>query len=312
MSRRVVSLGEAMIELVRRPGGLITQSCGGDTLNTAIYLARLGTEIDYVTALGDDPESDAMLTGWAEEGIGTAHVLRAPGRLPGLYMIDVDAAGERRFLYWRDRAPAREMLTLPGSASLIAALGRCDILYLSGITLAIIGEGGRSTLSGILDDLRRSGVRIAFDTNWRLRLWPDRRTARLAYEAQLARTDIAFLGEDDMMDLFGDAGAAAILAHADADRVGETVLRMGARGCLVRSAGETRTVPAIAGTPVIDTTAAGDAFSAGYLASRLRGFPPSEAARAGHRVAATVIGHPGAIIPRGLVSPALLHETESA
>ena len=306
MTGRVVSLGEAMIELVRRPGGPITQGYGGDTLNTAIYLARLGIPVDYVTALGDDPESDAMLAGWHAEGIGTAGVLRAEGRLPGLYMIDVDPNGERRFLYWRDRAPAREMLTLPGADALIGSLHSAALVYFSGISLAIVGETGRLVLDGIVDDLRAAGVIVAFDTNWRPRLWPDRATARRAYEHQLERTDIAFLGGDDMADLFGDRDASAILGHADADRVGETVLRLGADGCLVRHRGETRSVPASRGAAVVDTTAAGDAFSAGYLASRLLGRTAIQAAETGHRVAAVVIGHSGAIIPPGLVTPALL------
>ena len=306
MTGRVVSLGEAMIELVRRPDGLIAQGVGGDTLNTAIYLARLGVPVDYATALGDDAESDAMIAGWQAEGIGTGGVLRAAGRLPGLYMIDVDAGGERRFLYWRERAPAREMLTLPGGDALVATLRAASLVYLSGITLAIIGETGREMLGGILDDLRTSGVTIAFDTNWRPRLWPDRAVARRAYAHQLERTDIAFLGGDDMADLFGDGDPSAILAHADSERVGETVVRLGAKGCLVRHRDATRSVPVSRGASVVDTTAAGDAFSAGYLAARLHGLDPAEAAVTGHRVAAIVIGYPGAIIPRGLVTPALV------
>jgi 2-dehydro-3-deoxygluconokinase len=67
------------------------RSYGGDTLNTAIYLARLGVAVDYVTALGDDPWSDEMIAGWAAEGVGTEQVARVPGRVPGLYIIQTDA-----------------------------------------------------------------------------------------------------------------------------------------------------------------------------------------------------------------------------
>ena len=154
--------------------------------------------------------------------------------------------------------------------------------------------------------LRASAVTIAVDTNWRPRLWSDRATARRAYERQLERTDIAFLGGDDMADLFGDRDLSAILAHADADRVRETIVRRGADGCIVRHGGATRSVGACRGATVVDTTAAGDAFSAGYLAGRRLGHGVVESAEIGHRVAAVVIGHPGAIIPAGLVTPALL------
>src|SRR5881392_4089221 len=110
---KVASIGECMIELKQAAGGLLSRGYGGDTLNTAVYLARLGVAVDYVTALGDDPLSGGMLAGWRAEGVGTGLVARVPGRLPGLYLIQTDPAGERRFLYWRDRAPARELFGLP-------------------------------------------------------------------------------------------------------------------------------------------------------------------------------------------------------
>jgi len=84
---RVACIGECMIELSEHADGSLTRSYGGDTLNTALYMARLGTPVDYVTALGDDGWSDEMLAAWKAEGIGTAKVLRLPGRLPGLYVI---------------------------------------------------------------------------------------------------------------------------------------------------------------------------------------------------------------------------------
>ena len=110
-AQRVAALGECMIEMVRRPDGTFTMGFGGDTLNTAVYLARLGAPVDYVTALGDDPNSDAMVALWNSEKVGTGHVLRVPGRVPGLYMIETDDKGERRFLYWRDSAPARNTVS---------------------------------------------------------------------------------------------------------------------------------------------------------------------------------------------------------
>src|SRR3954447_7034899 len=91
-----------MIELREMADGRFSRGYGGDTLNTAVYLARLGVAVDYVTALGDDLWSDEMLAGWAAEGVGTGQVARLPGRVPGLYIIQTDAHGERRFSYWRD------------------------------------------------------------------------------------------------------------------------------------------------------------------------------------------------------------------
>ena len=304
---KVATLGECMLELVHRPEGTFTMGFGGDTLNTAVYLARLGVPVDYVTALGDDPHSESMLAAWTAEGVGTAQVLRVPGRVPGLYMIETDDKGERRFLYWRDTAPARDLFVLPQSPALIAALEGYDLLYLSGISLAIWGEKGREVLFPLLDRLRERGGRVAFDTNWRPRLWPDKETAQAAYDAMLRRTDIALPGVEDLSALYGEPDAGAVLERVRSAGVPEIVLKLEQPGCIVAGADGDVEVPSERVATVVDTTAAGDSFSAGYLAGRLAGRTPVEAARLAHKLAAIVIQHRGAIIPRdataGLSAP---------
>lgn len=295
---RTVALGECMIELFRRPDGSVVLGFGGDTLNTAVYMARLGSAVDYATALGDDRFSTDMTAFWESEGVGTGRVLRVPGRLPGLYAIETDPGGERRFHYWRDSAAARDLFVLPDSPALVAALEGYDLLYLSGISLAIWGGRGREVLWGLLDRVRARGGRVAFDSNWRPRLWPDRETARHAYGEMLRRTDIAFPGAGDERDLFGDEGHEAIVGRLRAHGVGEIVLKLDRPGCFVCTASGCREVPAELVRDVVDTTAAGDSFSAGYLSARLQGREPETAARWGHRLAAAVIRHRGAIIPR--------------
>ncbi len=305
-AQRVAALGECMIEMVRRPDGTFTMGFGGDTLNTAVYLARLGAPVDYVTALGDDPNSDAMVALWNSEKVGTSHVLRVPGQVPGLYMIETDDKGERRFLYWRDSAPARDLFLLPDSPGLVAALEGYDLLYISGISLAIWGERGRAVLFPMLDRLRERGGRVAFDTNWRPRLWPDKETARRAYDEMLRRTDIALPGVGDLSDLYGDADASAVMARVRAAGVPEIVLKLEQPGCIVATGdGPDVEVPAEKVATVVDTTAAGDSFSAGYLAARLKGCGPVDSARSAHRIAAVVIQHRGAVIPREAMAEVL-------
>ncbi len=113
-SLRVASIGECMIELRHRSPTELTLAYGGDTLNTAVYLARLtrgsDVQVDYVTALGEDAYSDAMLAMWQSEGIGIDLVARLAGRLPGLYTIRTDERGERSFTYWRSASAARDLL----------------------------------------------------------------------------------------------------------------------------------------------------------------------------------------------------------
>jgi len=290
---KVASIGECMIEFSAARDGLFARGFGGDTLNTAVYLSRLGIDTSYVTALGDDALSEAMLAAWRAEGIRTDEVLRVPGRVPGLYMIERDARGERSFLYWRDRAPAREFFDRADDAAL-DRLSRFDWLYLSGISLSLYGETGRARLRELLAAVRRNGGRIAFDGNYRPRGWSDAESARRAFNAILPLVDLALPTLEDEQALFGDAEAGACVARLKAHGVGEIVVKRGPLGCRI----EAGDIPPPKIVQPVDTTAAGDSFNAAYLAARILGVAPEEAARAGHRLASAVIMAPGAVIAR--------------
>jgi 2-dehydro-3-deoxygluconokinase len=251
-----------MIELAQAGGGLLARGWGGDTLNTAVYLARLGVAVDYVTALGDDPLSDEMIEAWLAEGVGTGLVMRVPGRLPGLYLISTDAAGQRRFDYWRDSAPARLLFDLPQTQEVVAALAGYDVIYLSGISLSLYGEGGRARLFGALDAARVRGRRIAFDTNFRARGWPDRALAKAAFRAALGRADMVFASVEDLDLLFGEGGVAEL---PTAEPRAEVVLKLAEPAVRIFRGGEVETVAAPPVAGVIDTTAAGDSFASAYL-----------------------------------------------
>ena len=293
---RVACIGECMVELREAADGRLTRGWGGDTLNTAVYLARLGVPVDYITALGDDPWSDEMVAGWQAEEVGIGHVVRLPGRLPGLYVIQTDAHGERRFSYWRDLAPARDLFALPETEAVVDALGTYRWLYLSGITLSLYGAAGRARLFEALDRARARGARLAFDTNFRLRGWPDRELARAAFLEAARRAAIVLASTEDLQLLFDEPYPAQFIACAQAT---ELVLKLPEQACRILTPGLDSIVAAEPVAEVVDTTAAGDSFAAAYLASRLGGGDPLSAARAGHRLAGAVVAHPGAIIPRG-------------
>jgi len=279
-------------------------SYGGDTLNTAIYLARLGVRTDYINALGDDPYSDWMRAQWQSEGVGVRHVIRAQGRLPGFYAIRTDDHGERQFHYWRDRAPARNLFDFPECDAVMAQIDRYDCLYFSGITLSIYSVAHRARLFKVLETARKGGCLIAFDSNYRERGWPDARTARHAFDEALARTDIALPTLTDEQALFEDADAAACARRLHAAGVSEVIVKLDAAGCLVSLTEEDVLAPTAEIRTPVDTTGAGDSFNAVYLAARLRGASAIAAAEQAHRLAAEVIMHPGAIIPRAAM-PAL-------
>lgn len=310
MNRNVACLGECMIELSEHPDGSISRGFGGDTLNTALYMARLGMKVQYVTALGDDPLSDAMLAAWQGEGIGTQTVLRVPKRLPGLYMIRTDADGERNFLYWRDSAPVRQLLASPDTASVEAALCRAGLIYLSGITLSLFDALSRDRLFAILQRARRGGTKVAFDTNFRPRGWPDIDAARMAFSRAFAHADIVFASVEDHDLLFGSAEPERISVRLSDSEVGEFVIKLAQPACRVIASGEDIMVEAPPVFAVVDTTAAGDSFAAGYLAARGNGALPEAAALAGHRLAGLVVQHRGAIIPRAAMQT-LMHGTST-
>jgi 2-dehydro-3-deoxygluconokinase len=288
---RVACIGECMVELRELPDGQLQRGHGGDTLNTAVYLARLGVAVDYVTALGDDAWSDEMVAHWRAEGIGCGLVHRLPGRLPGLYIIQTDPTGERRFLYWRDSAAARRLFDHLDPAT----LSRFGIAYVSGITLSIYDEASREKLFRGLEQLRAQGGRVAFDTNFRPRGWPDLAVAHRQYGRALELADIVLASSEDLAPLYGAGWEKELLRHG---RGKEIVLRLERPACRVLHDGLDALVEAEPVAKVVDTTAAGDSFAAAYLASRIAGASPRDAARAGHALAGAVVGHPGAIMPR--------------
>ncbi len=294
----LVCIGECMVELSERSDGSLTRAFGGDTLNTALYLARLGVPVDYVSALGTDPFSDEMVSHWAAEGIGTGHVLRVPGRMPGLYLIRTDPGGERSFFYWRENAPVRQLFDLPGIGAVADAVCRAGTVYLSGITLSLFDRTSRERLFALLSRARSAGARIAFDTNFRPRGWPDRAEAQAAFDRAFALSDIVLAGIEDHGLLHGSHDPRDLAGRLSRAGVAEAVIKRGEAACHVISAHGTEIVAADPVADVIDTTAAGDSFAAAYLAARQAGRTPPDAARSGHRLAAAVIRTRGAIIPR--------------
>ncbi len=301
---RVVAIGECMVELARGPDGHFGQAFGGDTFNTAVYLARCGVAVAYATALGDDPYSAGIVALAGTEGVATDLIGIAPGRMPGLYLIETNAQGERTFHYWRDRAPAREVLEGPDASRIADAIASARLVVFSGITLSLYSPAGLDRLGQALARARGAGASIAMDGNYRPRGWGgDTARARAVLERFWRLADIALPTFDDEVALWGDATPAATIARLTGLGIGEIVVKHGGAGATCHRDGRTVGVPVPAPVEPVDTSAAGDSFNGAYLAARLGGAGIEAAALAGHRMAAIVIQHRGAIAPFAATQP---------
>ena len=305
MRNKIAVIGECMLEVSSLSNDDAQQSLpcslsfGGDTLNTAVYLARLGVEVDYVTGLGDDSMSSWMLSQWRAEGVGCNLIARFANSVPGLYMIQLDEKGERSFLYWRANSPATRIFDDAGEAEeLFEKLLGYQQIYLSGISLALYAEPARHRLFDFLTRYRAQGGKVVFDGNYRPRLWSSPEVARDAYEHMYRISDLVLPTDEDEEMLFGTEKPEEVVKRLQSFGVEEVVLKMGPNGCLLAQDQDLQLVPSQQVT-VVDSTAAGDSFNAGFLASKIQGESSESAALAAHKLASTVIQYRGAIIPLG-------------
>ncbi|MFA9488864.1 MULTISPECIES: sugar kinase, partial [unclassified Mannheimia] len=236
--KKLSIIGECMIELNGEPFGNMRQTYGGDSLNTATYLARVTSpeqiEVRYISALGTDKLSQGMLEAWQEDNINTEFVLRDEQRQPGLYLIQLDNQGERTFLYWRNQSAARHLLQHADYPKALHAMAETDMVYLSGISLAILPENDRIQLVEQLRELKKQGVKIAFDSNYRPKLWESAETAQQHYANLLSLVDLALVTFDDEHLLWSDANEQATLTRLAQYGIETIVVKQGSLGATVQ------------------------------------------------------------------------------
>ncbi|MEO5620605.1 MAG: sugar kinase [Cypionkella sp.] len=295
---RMVFVGECMVELAPE-AGLYRRGFAGDTFNMAWYARKLAPlwQVDYLSAIGNDAVSDEMADFIAAAGIGTTHLARKPSRSVGLYMISLQN-GERSFSYWRSQSAARLLAEDP--AALAAGFADADLIALSGITLAILDAPGRDALALALQAAQAQGARVAFDPNIRPRLWTSAEEMRATLTRFAGLSDLVLASFDDEAAHFGDATPEASLARYLTAGAAEVVVKNGAAPMLAWLAGAEHRLAAPQVAKIIDTTAAGDSFNAGFLVQWLAGASAQAALAAGAALAARVIQHPGALAPEAL------------
>jgi len=290
-----VIFGEAMLEYHTHGGDGLRY--GGDTLNTAIHLARAGHEVAYATAVGTDPISDRLVEAWSAEGIDTSYVLRHPDRNPGIYAIHLDKYGERSFLYWRDQSAARDMFALDGIEAAMDHARSARLLYFSLISLAVVGVESSARLVDLASERKQAGKASAYDSNFRPALWPSLAEAQTASLSAMRACTIGLPTNSDECQLWGqELGETDIANKWKAAGAELVAVKAAEKGCVLADAGLSEPLT-LGATPVsvVDSSGAGDSFNAGFLGAWLHGQPAPECVEAGQSSARKTLQHQGAI-----------------
>ncbi|MFD0917186.1 sugar kinase [Pseudahrensia aquimaris] len=293
----LLAIGEVMAEIRQDADVGFQVGFAGDTYNTAVYCARArgrAGSVAYFSRVGTDPLSEQFMKQAEAEDLDTRYITSIEERPIGIYAVATDATGERSFSYWRDSSAAR---TLFAEADENLPVAR--ITYLSGITLAIMEPSARRRLMDKLAKLSSTGeTQVAFDSNYRPKLWENADVARDVMDEMWALTDIALPSVDDEMALFGDSSEGDVVKRFASRAWKACAIKRGVQGPISPTLPQ-RDTPRFTPAPkVVDTTAAGDSFNAGYLAAFLDGETEQACMLAGHALAKLVVASPGAIIAR--------------
>lgn len=290
----ILALGEPLIEFVRLPdqGGriLYEQGYGGDTSNAIIAAARQGASTGYITAIGNDPFGDALLSLWKREGVSTEWVEIFKGDPTGAYFVQPHASG-RQFSYARRGSAAsrytREILPR-------AVIKRARIIHSSAISLAI-SASMRETVLSAAEIARQSGTLFSFDTNLRLNLWT-LDEARNAINDILPLVSIVMPSVDEAELLTGHQDPNAIVDHFLGRGANIVVLKLGDRGAIIADGDKRHKIPP-APSSAADSTGAGDSFAGAFLAYYLEIENLQRAGELAAIVAAGTVGGLGAVDP---------------
>ncbi|NOX14578.1 MAG: sugar kinase [Epsilonproteobacteria bacterium] len=294
---KIAIIGECMLELHETEKSLYKQTFSGDTFNCAVYFKRSlpGAHIEYITVLGDDKLSSEMIEFFHKEEIYTTYIDRLKHRFPGIYMIHTKN-GERSFSYWRDNSAAKELFLTENFKQNIVQLLKYDLIYFSAITLAIMSKQGRKNLFSFIKLARKRGVKIAFDSNYRLKLYNNEEDAKKQHNEALKNCDIFLPSIDDEKNLFVNSSINDIIQRALKANCGEVVIKCGKENVIYFYNNEVGSVEVKKISKIIDSTSAGDAFNGAYLASRLIKLSIKESIQKANKLASKVVMHKGAII----------------
>lgn len=295
--KKIVFAGEAMLELTRAGSEQYNRAFAGDVFNSSVYLKRAFPEhqISFMSGIGEDALSEQFLEVLKTEQIDTQFLGRTPDANMGIYMVNTDDKGERSFLYWRNSSAAKQVMELL-SAEQKSALNDADIVFFSGISLAILLPQQRERFFELLEQLKKQGCTLIFDPNYRARLWQNTNEAKQAMLRAFELSDWLMPGVEDFTELFALQTVGEVVEFCSNFSLHELVIKQGSESVVMVSGSEQRVLPVQPSKNVVDTTSAGDAFNGIYLGSRMSDMSSERACELASYLAARVVETPGAIM----------------
>jgi 2-dehydro-3-deoxygluconokinase len=291
MQMDVVTIGETMTLFTPNEEGPLrharsfSMKFGGAESNLAIGLSRLGHKSRWISRLGEDEFGDAMASFIRGEGVDISFVTRDAEAPTGVFFKEFRRLNDTRVYYYRKGSAASKM-----TAELLpeAAIQDAKYLHITGITPAL-SESCRSTLEKAIHIAKENRIKIVFDPNLRLKIWPDEAEARKFITKYASQSDIVLPGIAEAQFLFGSHSEEQFIDYFH-DLGAETVfMKLGKEGSLVSAPSISKTrVPGFFVERVIDPIGAGDAFAAGVLSGLLDGLTLEESARRGNAMGAMV------------------------
>jgi 2-dehydro-3-deoxygluconokinase len=288
----IVALGEPLLELSQLPGTTrFEQGYGGDTSNAAVAAARQGARVAYVTRVGADIFGEMFRRMWQQEGIDVCGVQSDPTAHTGVYFITHEG-GEHTFSYLRAGSAASRMRPEDVPLDLVR---RAAYLHVSGISQAISPNACDAVFRAV-EVARQANVRVSYDPNLRLTLWPLARAGAVTL-ATAALADFFLPSIEDARALSGFDTPESIVRWAhELLEVPVIALKLGPKGVLVSDGHQRELVPGFK-VASVDATGAGDCFDGAFLARLAAGDTIWDAARYANAAAALATTGYGAIDP---------------
>jgi len=289
----ILAMGRSSIDLYANDIGVpfpeITSFAayvGGCPANISVGTRRLGLRSALLTAVGDDPVGDFVLSFLEKEGVETRFIPRKPGHRTSAVLLGIEPPDRFPLVFYRDNCADVE-LTIDDV--LAAPVSESPVLVITGTGLSC--EPSRTATLFAAEQAKAAGSTVILDIDYRPDLWPDERAFGVAVRSALRSVDIAIGTEREVEAAACEADDAARRLLAGGPQA--LVLKRGAEGARVYLTGGEVAEAAPFPVEVCNVLGAGDAFASGFLYGLLKGWDWRRCARMGNACGAIVVTRHG-------------------